>query len=395
MGDPLLDAVLANPADDAPRLVWADREGGERGELVVLQCLLERRELPRPERVRLKAREKVLLKQAEAWAQLPLRGRPTFVRGFVEELAAGLDDVAAHLQALLERAPLLRSLRLHDVGASIGAFAGPTEDEAWAARARVASGLFAQLPEGRITALAAAAEVSISGDWSDPAMTIGFGDEFAALVAAAPSLQALTELELSEGNVGRGALPFLAALPRLARLSMSHCLGGAGCVEALRALPGLRWFGAVNGDPKLHGPELAMLLAAPELRRLEGFELGLDGIDDEDLEALAGCPGLSGLTSLHLELSRASELGVVALGRSPHLAGLQTLQLTGVRRLELGALLRARFAPRLRRLIIQPPTFSPADLLRCLELPALELLSAQSIDPRTRAQLEAQIPEVY
>ena len=33
-GDPLLDAILANPDDDAPRLVWADREGGERGELV-------------------------------------------------------------------------------------------------------------------------------------------------------------------------------------------------------------------------------------------------------------------------------------------------------------------------------------------------------------------------
>ena len=40
MTDALIAAILAHPDDDAPRLVWADREGGERGELVVVQCAL-------------------------------------------------------------------------------------------------------------------------------------------------------------------------------------------------------------------------------------------------------------------------------------------------------------------------------------------------------------------
>ncbi|MBA3499354.1 MAG: hypothetical protein H0T65_03220, partial [Deltaproteobacteria bacterium] len=38
----ILAECAANPDDDAPRLVWADLVGGERGELVVIQCDLAR-----------------------------------------------------------------------------------------------------------------------------------------------------------------------------------------------------------------------------------------------------------------------------------------------------------------------------------------------------------------
>ena len=38
----LLEECAARPDDDAPRLAWADLVGGERGELVVLQCDLAR-----------------------------------------------------------------------------------------------------------------------------------------------------------------------------------------------------------------------------------------------------------------------------------------------------------------------------------------------------------------
>jgi uncharacterized protein (TIGR02996 family) len=38
----LREACAASPEDDEPRLVWADAVGGERGELVVIQCDLAR-----------------------------------------------------------------------------------------------------------------------------------------------------------------------------------------------------------------------------------------------------------------------------------------------------------------------------------------------------------------
>ena len=41
--DPLLAEIAQNPESDDARLVWADREGGERGELVVIQCALAAR----------------------------------------------------------------------------------------------------------------------------------------------------------------------------------------------------------------------------------------------------------------------------------------------------------------------------------------------------------------
>ena len=59
--DPSVAAILAAPGDEAPRLRWAERAGGERGELVRVQAALARRDLPREERRRARARERELL----------------------------------------------------------------------------------------------------------------------------------------------------------------------------------------------------------------------------------------------------------------------------------------------------------------------------------------------
>lgn len=83
----VLEEIAANPDDDAPRLVWADLVGGERGELVVLQCDLARGDLPPAEVRRRRARERALLEQhAVEWAGELARvaTRWSFVRGFVE-----------------------------------------------------------------------------------------------------------------------------------------------------------------------------------------------------------------------------------------------------------------------------------------------------------------------
>jgi hypothetical protein len=60
--DDLMAQCVAAPDSDAPRLVWADAVGGERGELVVLQCRLASGVVSdRDEWRALRARERELL----------------------------------------------------------------------------------------------------------------------------------------------------------------------------------------------------------------------------------------------------------------------------------------------------------------------------------------------
>ena len=150
-----MDAIVADPDDDAARLVWADREGGERGELVVLQCQLARRDLPRGDRHRLRARERELLPRIERSTNLDGLGQGTFSRGFIECVQLDIATLAARAAELFERAPLVRTLLLAETYLEVHRFDGPTPDEAWQAHATVLAGALAGLPTGRIRALSA------------------------------------------------------------------------------------------------------------------------------------------------------------------------------------------------------------------------------------------------
>lgn len=77
--------IAANPDEDAPRLVWADLVGGERGELVVIQCDLARGGLSPPEARARRVRERELLEaNAVAWSDGIVAKRWAFRRGFIE-----------------------------------------------------------------------------------------------------------------------------------------------------------------------------------------------------------------------------------------------------------------------------------------------------------------------
>jgi hypothetical protein len=85
----VLQECAANPDDDAPRLVWADLGGGERGELVVIQCDLARGNLTPNEAAKRRARERELLdKHGIAWAGpvATIAARWAFRRGFIESV---------------------------------------------------------------------------------------------------------------------------------------------------------------------------------------------------------------------------------------------------------------------------------------------------------------------
>jgi hypothetical protein len=110
--DELLDDARASPDDDAPRLVWADAVGGERGELVVLQCDLARGELTPDAVASHKRRQRELLdRHGRAWSGLAgVARRCTFSRGFVEAAEIDTDVFLARADDVFRAAPLLSAV---------------------------------------------------------------------------------------------------------------------------------------------------------------------------------------------------------------------------------------------------------------------------------------------
>jgi uncharacterized protein (TIGR02996 family) len=128
-GHPLTAAVIANPDDDLPRLVyadWCDENGQpERAEFIRVQCALARPDGLTADRLAdLRIREQALLEiHGESWLA-PLRGRGEplfsprthgrFHRGFVETVWMPAAVFLKKADRLFERCPV-RELRLTQV----------------------------------------------------------------------------------------------------------------------------------------------------------------------------------------------------------------------------------------------------------------------------------------
>jgi len=118
MIDRVFAECVAHPDDDGPRLVWADLVGGERGELVVVQCDLARagrqpsHRLSPTEMAARRRRERELVEaHGHEWAGslAKLATRWSFRRGFVE--TAKVDPLQFDVAKLREH-PLLASITL-------------------------------------------------------------------------------------------------------------------------------------------------------------------------------------------------------------------------------------------------------------------------------------------
>jgi uncharacterized protein (TIGR02996 family) len=109
----LLRAIIENPADDTPRLVFADwlDENGEpeRAEFVRLQCHLTRARLPRKEREQLLRHEEALIRgHARLWAHRVAfaRGGPVWRRGFIDEVTIAGPDLMLAWRYLFSEHPV-------------------------------------------------------------------------------------------------------------------------------------------------------------------------------------------------------------------------------------------------------------------------------------------------
>jgi uncharacterized protein (TIGR02996 family) len=111
--DELIAQCRAAPDDDAPRLAWATEMGGERGELVEVQCRLASGGVTnRDDWRRLRARERALLAaNGRAWSGLgdEYPSRCIFRRGFIDALGI-VCSYDSRLDPILAMLPLARSI---------------------------------------------------------------------------------------------------------------------------------------------------------------------------------------------------------------------------------------------------------------------------------------------
>nr|HEX4315122.1 hypothetical protein [Kofleriaceae bacterium] len=113
----LVDEIRAAPEADEPRLVFADACAAtdpERGELIALQCAIERGGLARDAAIAARRRvAKLASTHGVRWAGLDgLVERFEFRRGFVDSVSIDGDVFAARGDELFERAPALRRVEL-------------------------------------------------------------------------------------------------------------------------------------------------------------------------------------------------------------------------------------------------------------------------------------------
>ncbi len=348
-----LKAILENPDDDAPRLVFADwleeHGDGPRAEFIRAQVELAKPPAPRSRtrRRELERRVKALWKQhGKAWALQPGGGAfndHDWERGFSAHYrAATLADFQKGIKARLKRAPIqhvhISRTRRDDVAPLVE---------------------MPVLSHFRSMELFAAS--SFRGE--PPVM----GDAEVRLLAACPFLSRLEGLDLTQHHIGHEGLRTLAhaaGLPAVRDLDMygNPCWDDEGLRIVARSPLGarLRTLHAGGGRNwrNLTADGVRELATAPALANLRVLNLDNTQIGDEGARHLARAAHFSGLTELWLHECQIGTAGVKAIAASPHLANLEVLDLSSnwnVGNAAAVALAESPYLKRIRRL----------DLWRC------------------------------
>ncbi|HWO26607.1 MAG TPA: hypothetical protein VNO30_48090 [Kofleriaceae bacterium] len=343
--DALLEACRWAPDDDAPRLVWADAVGGERGELVVIQCDLARGDLAPAAAAARRRRERELLEaHGAAWAGLA--GFPCefeLRRGFVEAIVIDAPTFTRHGEELFDRAPLLRSLTAIGLTVKSG-------DPLHELRALFESPAFWRL---HALDLHRVGVQSQAYDY-DPGFE-GRGDDAARLLVDSGALAHLDGLGLAFCGLTAAGAHHLVASGELSHLEQlwlrEHDLGVDAILDVLGRVPRVRsldLYGATAVEE--------ILPALPPV-----VELHLSGAGDRALAALGQSCAAPTLEKLGLSIGTLE--GAAAFGALPRLRelDLRDMRLDDPER---AARDLAAAAPALRRLRL--PADTPASALRLL-----------------------------
>lgn len=382
MSDPLLERIIADLDDDTPRLIWADREGGLAGDLVIVQCQLEARDLPRAERWRLKQLERGLIERRQKVEELVTGNTTTsWRRGFAYAIHLQQDELLEHGARVVERYPLISEIStfLQVIGTDCSA------EEAWKQLEEPLEKALASFPllrrfDGQAVALDARSfdeetmELGEQTDCSDGLVEV--------LARVAPGLAAL---HLHGSPTPRGfeileRLPKLEALevrgPRAPRLR--------DIPELLRRLPALTRLGVSVEDDVTD--EMKALTHTPECQRLTHLSL-FETIDRESVITLAK---LTNLTALALRTREAFPVAELASHEN-----FEELELHApITNADIAIFARAPFAARLKILSLSDARLTNDAIPDLLSFPNLERLYLSSSDIDALDSLEAVIPDV-
>jgi uncharacterized protein (TIGR02996 family) len=327
-GAGLLEAVLATPDDDGPRLVYADwltEQGDPRGELIAIQCARSRLDSDAPEQKLLEEREWTLLSlHEEEWRNA--LGKDVlsvkFRRGFVDEVTLFTASFVERAEAMFALEPL-RTVRVVDAGPEGAAMLA-------------ASPMLLHLEGLRLSNSTGASQRGIGLD--------GLGElllsrNLHALESFSLEGQHLDDLgAMAIAKAGPAALPSLKAL-RLASDSLS--------AVGVEALCSARWFRRLKrvsfAANQLREVGAEALAFAPGATAWEELELDANLLGDAGARALAGHEQLGALRRLSLQRNHLGPAGVQVLLDSPRLKGLTGLRLDGNR---LGGLLTEKLRRR-------------------------------------------------
>ena len=353
-----LEAVRAAPADDGPRLIFADwlaDRGDPRAELIRTQIALAHLPDAHSRRLELLQTEHALLTvHAADWAG-PFQGIASgmvFRRGFVEAVNVTARQFAAHAETLFRLAPV-RHLTILDAGDHIG----PVLGHPLLARLDALT-VFAQ-HLGHLLAVSLARSPHLSGLKRLELGRNRLADHGVRVLTDAPCLDGLEHLDLRENDIGEAGGRALAAATRLGRLRHLELAGnrlgptGAGAVCDATELSNLNHVGLAGnrigptrllqlGPPRsllrpasvnlsangLTAEGLMAILAGADDLGVRHLDLGHNDLGDEGAWVVAGSRPAAGLRTLRMPANQIGDAGAVALAASPRLAGLTLLDLS-------------------------------------------------------------------
>jgi uncharacterized protein (TIGR02996 family) len=321
--DALLAAIIADPADDLPRLALADwlDENGQPHRAQFIRLQLEQAALPPGEARWRKLDDRageLLRKHGKKWAA-PLAacglGRLEYRRGFAEE--AMIDDVGLFVDNYTRVAALAP---LHDIRFDWDFDPREQEDESPALLRFLESPAAARITKldmgdadgiPLLESLLSCPHLTGVRTIVANCQTGDSGAEVAHLIACSPRLRSLRSLRIlayDTGNEGLNALANVRHLAKLEELSLGDEEGGSSAEIGLDG---------VNS-----------LVRSRYLRRLRWINLCGNPIGDAGASALASAPYLKALQMLSLGGCGLSELGLLALAKSRRLPALRHLALT-------------------------------------------------------------------
>lgn len=339
-------AIIAEPDDDAPRLIyadWLDEQGdADRAEFIRLQIQLSRMLPGEPSREWIKSRADELRQQHHVeWVnRLPQFAEihwEVFDRGFI--VAARIDSPEAyfaHAHEVLVAAPV-EELRLHQ-------FTWPNAlrlaESKYLRRVRVldfgdGNRIANQGTEGLAKSPYLANLLALNLSWNM------LGSAGVRAIAMAPYIRSLRSLKLYHNDVYDDALHYLAESPNLTRLEfldMDFTRTGDDGIRALartKHVKGLRAL-YLNNNLITHDG-IAALLKSDVLANVSTLFLNGNYVGDAGVRAIVGSPHLGNLERLHLRRNQISDEGAHALSHWERGSYLKELLIGENRISQLGA----------------------------------------------------------